>query len=383
MGPGGFGGPPSSGSGKSKKPTPKKPEEETHAASNPEAIQSLQTQEPVLPRSLAIPLQVKGRIGTDFQRDLERAKGPTTTRRFYGLYYEEHSGKYQLRSTVPPLWAERDMPDNRASLFGLYYNRRSTAVDADVLFPLFAHVREGDLRTTIVTPYMHRESPETKNHPGRHDNWVFPLFMQGDSTDGSGYFHVPPLLTYTEHTAHDGFNVVGPMFCKWKGGPGCDPRSTDSIDLGLVPLYLYGRDERSEYEVIPPLLHYYRYTEMGDTVWNIWGPVVTHHTPDEDMLTVFPFYWHGSGKNESYRTIFPLYHYGFKGDSHQLITLFFLDSKAENGDTTFASWLWSKHRGRTELDMASPFYWSYRRSGYRPRPDHRRSVLLSKRVAAK
>ncbi len=75
--------------------------------------------------------------------------------------------------------------------------------------------------------------------------------FEGSAADGSGYFHVPPLLTFTQHTAHDGLNIVGPMFCKWKGGPDCDPRTADKLDMGLAPFYFYGKDETTEYELIP------------------------------------------------------------------------------------------------------------------------------------
>ena len=119
---------------------------------------------------------------------------------------------------------------------------------------------------------------QPKPRPARHDNWLAPLFFEGQSEDGSGYFHIPPLLTFTHHTARSGFNLAGPLFCKWKGGPTCDPRSADKIDLGLAPLYFYGRDESSEYEVIPPLLHYYHYSDVGDRSTNLWGPLLWEHS---------------------------------------------------------------------------------------------------------
>ena len=82
--PGGFA-PPSGGSGKKK--APKKPEEETHAASNAEAQQSLQTQEPQLPQNPnELPKEMKDahrhrllpRAGEGHEHDDASA-------RFYGL----------------------------------------------------------------------------------------------------------------------------------------------------------------------------------------------------------------------------------------------------------------------------------------------------------
>lgn len=357
------GGQPPAGGGQ---PAPGEPE--LHAASTDEEspIQS-QTQEPTLPEDpLAVPPSVKRRIGTNDLVEPEVGRGTEYDRDWYGLYYAERSGKYQFR-TVFPLWAERRMPNDRATMISpLFYQRRSTDVDADVLFPFFWKLRDETTYTTIVGPFMHREregrpaAPGRKAEPGRHDNWLFPLFFEGASDDGSGYFHVPPLLTFTQHTARSGFNLAGPMFCKWKGGPSCDARSADEIDLGLAPLYFYGRDEDSEYEVIPPLLHYSHYSDVGDRSTNLWGPLLWQHDREGDVFNVMPFYWHNWGKNEDHTTLFPFFHYGYKGNASLLVTPLFLTARGEKGESTFATWGYARYRGRTELDMFTPFFWHYR-----------------------
>jgi hypothetical protein len=334
---------------------------ETHAASGADEEDRLQTQEPTIPSEpLAVPPEVRKRIGTESDPDrVEKGKGPEIDRDFYGLYYQEKSDKYQFR-TIFPLWAERRMPDDRASLFGPYYNRRSKDVDADVLFPFFWKLRDRDTHTTVVGPFVHRERDSKPGKAGRHDNWVAPLFFEGSSDDGSGYLHIPPLLTFTKHTKRGGFNLVGPLFCKWKGGSACDNRTADSIDLGVAPFYFYGRNETSEYELIPPLLHYYKYNEVGDTSFNLWGPLLWEHTPERDVFNVMPFYWHSWGKNEESTTVFPLFHYSYKGNSNRLITPLFMSATGEKGESTFATWGYARYRGRTELDMITPLYWQYR-----------------------
>lgn len=358
--PGGFGGP-TPGASSSKKKAAKKPEDETHAASTVEGTPSIQTQEPTLPQKpLELPKGAKDRIGSDYQLDPELGRGDKTEHSFYGLYYQEKSDKYRFRTIIPPLWAERKMPGDRASLFGFYYNRRSVKHDADVLFPLFWRLREDTTRTTIFFPFMHREREATKELPARHDNWLFPFFFEGKSADGSGYFHVPPLLTFTQHTARGGLDVVGPMFCKWKGGPNCDRRTADVIDMGLPPFYFYGKDETSEYEVIPPLIHYYKYSELGDVSTTLWGPVYLKRSPEQDTTNVFPLFYRSSGKNEASTTLFPLFHYSYKGNESLIVTPFFVKSTGEKGESAFASLVYAKYRGRTELDMVSPFYWAYR-----------------------
>ena len=330
-GPGGFA--PPGGTSKKKAPA-KKPEDETHAASNVEAVQSLQTQEPQLPQNpLEVPADVKARIGTDASHDVEVGRAPTTERKFYGPYYEETSGKYRFRTIPPLLWGERTMPDDRASIYGFYYNRRGKNHDADVAFPFYWHLRDYETTTTAVFPFIHRERAATPDAPARHDNWLVPLAFEGGSADGTGYFHVPPLLAYSEHTAKSGLNIVGPMFCKWKGGPACDPRTADSMDMGLAPLYFYGKTETSEYEAIPPLLHYYRYDEVGDKSTNLWGPVLLQHSPDKEVVDVLPLFYRSWGKNESHTTLFPFFHYGYKGNSSLLVTPLFLSAKGEDGST--------------------------------------------------
>lgn len=341
---------------------------ETHAASGADDAQKLQTQEPSLPPDpLYIPPSARKKIGTDSGLDeYEKGKTDDTDRDFYGLYYQEKSGDYQFR-TAFPLWIERKQPEDRASLFGLtYYNRRSKEVDADVVFPFFWKLRDDNTYTTVVGPWMHREresraaAPGVTKVVGRHDNWLAPLFFEGKTDDGAGYFHIPPLLTFTQHTAKNGFNLVGPMFCKWKGGPACDTRTADDLDLGLVPFYFYGRDDRSEYELIPPLLHYYSYSDVGDRSFNLWGPVLREHSRDSDVFNIMPIFWRNWGKNEDHITVFPLFHYGYDGPSNLLITPFFLNANGDKGEHTFATWGYARYRGRTELDMWTPLYWQYR-----------------------
>lgn len=365
--PGPPGPPPTPPSGGAPKPSGAPGEPEMHAASTEEGILQGQTQEPSLPEDpLAVPPQVARRIGTNDRLEPELGRGTKVERDWYGLYYRERSGGYQFQ-TVFPFWAERRMPNDRATLISpLFYQRRSTDVDADVLFPFFWRLRDEDTRTTVVGPFMHREAtgvpaaPGRPARPGRHDNWLFPLFFEGESDDGSGYFHVPPLLTFTQHTARSGFNLAGPLFCKWRGGPTCDPRSADNIDLGVAPLYFYGRSESSEYEVIPPLLHYYHYSDVGDSWTNLWGPVLRQHDRDGDVFNIMPIYWRNWGKNEDHTTVFPLFHYGYKGNSSLLVTPLFLNARGENNEHTFVTWGYARYRGRTELDMITPLYWHYR-----------------------
>ncbi|HVY44427.1 MAG TPA: hypothetical protein VHB21_01060 [Minicystis sp.] len=355
----GLGGP--GGGGGKKKPAQKGPNgEETHAATSNDEQSPVQTAEPTLPPDpLEIPPAIRDQIGTEVDSEaLEKGRGKGTERDWYGLYFRERSGSWQFQ-TLFPFWFERKQPQDRASLFGFYYNRSSPNHDANLLFPLGGRLRDFDTTTTMIGPLIHSEAPRTKAHPGRHDDWLAPLVFTGSSTDGSGYFHVPPLLTYTTHSAHDGLDVVGPLFCKWKGGPDCDRRTADDLFMGLAPFYFYARDHNTETEFIPPLIHYYRYNDTGDHSFNLWGPLLWEHSRESDVFNVMPVFWHNWGKNEDHLTVFPLFHYGYAGASNLLVTPLFLSARGDKGESTFATYLFARYRGRTELDMWSPLYWHF------------------------
>ncbi len=347
------------------RPAPAKPkasgdQPETHAAGGGESLLPPST-EPSLPSDpLKVRKKVADRIGSSADGDEEeRGRDETTERKVWFPYYEEKSGDYRLRA-VFPLWMERTQPSlkkpeilDRASLYGLYYNRRSATRADDVLFPLFWNLREERSRTTIIGPLVNRSAP------GETDNWLAPLYFTGTRKRG-GYTIIPPLLTWTQRDAAGGFNLVGPMFCSWKGGESCDTRTAHDLDFGIAPLYFYGQNERSKYEVIPPLLHYYHYDDRDLSWLNVWGPYVRGHTQTRDVFHVVPFYWSIWGKNERHTTVLPFFHYGRQGNSRLFINPLYLHARGENGESTLVTWGYARHRGRTELDMITPFYWHYR-----------------------
>jgi len=366
MMPGGNMGGMPQGGGQSKKKKAAAPPgtPEMHAASGADDALNPPGSEPTLPEEpLKLTQPTFDAIGSDVQPDSEDiGRGPSTTRKFYGLYYQENSGKYQFK-LVFPLWAERQMPSrtkpnetDRASLFGgLYYNRRSAERADDIFFPLFWNLRDklAQTRTTVVGPFVNRSAP------GESDNWLAPLYFTGTRKTG-GYTLIPPLLTYTNHDDQGGFNLVGPLFCSWTGGSSCDTRTAQDIDFGVAPLYFYGQNVKTKYEIIPPLLHYYRYNDRDLSWTNVWGPYFRRHTQQLDMFHLLPLYYSLTGKNERHTTLLPFFHYGYKGDSWLFVNPLFMMKRGEKGESTFATYLYARHRGRTELDMITPLYWAYR-----------------------
>jgi len=335
------------------KPDPKAPQ--THAAPGGEDISSLPSTEAQLPADpTAISPAVKKKIGSDAAQASPQGTNLQLTRKFYGPYYEEQSGAYRFR-TLFPLWFQRDVPGDKSMLFSpLYYRQRGTKSSSDVVFPVYWDLQEDKSRTRVIGPLAWRRTPEAQ------DNWLAPLVFQGSRTDGGGYLHIPPLLTFTKHGPTDGFNMVGPAFCSWKGGSSCSLRTAEDIDLGIAPFYFYGRNEQSEYEVIPPLLHYYSYEDVGEKSLNVWGPLVWKHTRERDAFHVVPFFWHLWGPDEDHLTVFPFFHKGHKGNERLFVNPLFLTATGAKGEKTFATWGYARYRGRTELDMITPFYWHKR-----------------------
>jgi len=351
---GGPGGGMGGGSRQAPKKGPNPNEPQTHAASGAsDDTMHLGGTEPSLPPNpLEIPPDVKKQIGTDADRERETGHGSRKYRLVIPPYYSETSGAFSFK-TVFPVWVERKQPNARASLFGtIYYNRRSTKHDADVLFPLFWHLRDEQEHTTVLGPIVHREAPES------HDNWLAPLIFEGSRSKG-GYLHIPPLLTFTHHDDKGGFNLIGPYYCSWSGASSCTPSRAESIDYGVPPLFFAGKDELTRYEFVPPLLHYYRYNELTDSSFNLWGPLMWTHSKEADAFNVLPLFWHRWAKNEEHVTLLPLFHYGYSANSSLLVNPLFMTSRGEKGESMFATWGYARYRGRTTFDLVTPFYWRY------------------------
>ncbi|MCH2111167.1 MAG: hypothetical protein MK135_17745, partial [Polyangiaceae bacterium] len=342
-------------------PPPDAPE--THAAAGGAETTLPQGNEPTLPSSpTEMSDKVKEMIGSDGAKlPIDSTFG--VERNFYGLYYQEQALNYEYRVAFP-LWGERKMPSlrdptqvDRASIYGgLYYNRRAANHADDIFFPVFWNLRNplDKARTTIVGPFVNRRTPVES------DDWLLPFYAVGTRENQGSYQLIPPLLTYRQTDGSSGFNLIGPAYCSWEGGRVCDTRSAHNISWGLVPLYFFSQNEKHQQEIIPPLLHYYRYDSRRLSWTNIYGPYFRAHNEKRESLHLMPIYWSIWGKNERHTTVAPLFHYGYQGDDNLLITpLFYNRINAKKGNT-FVSLPYARHRGARELDMITPLYWDFR-----------------------
>ena len=330
-------------------------------------------QTPVDP--LAVPADVKERIGSDWDGLPASPRAGATLRRKYLPYYEERRGDYRFRM-LPPFWFEHtrgltdpsspgpleDIPtkEDRESLYGLlYYQRRSPSLDVDALFPALWHVRDGESHTTVVGPVVHREAP------GENDTWVAPIFFSGSRPDG-GYFHSPALLTTSHWSAKGAFTLAGVYF---------RDRAGSDVDMGVAPFFFHGDNgnldgAHKSYTLIPPLLFYRRAREVDDNTLTIVGPVVAESNPKRDIFDVAPLFFHIHGKpetggvHEDHTTLFPFFHYGHKEDTSLLVLPGFLRRVTKDTDTLLTPFYShaTTRNGATSLTTIGPvlpLYFNY------------------------
>lgn len=295
---------------------------EPSAEDEEEEVRSQITQrtEPIIAppaNPLAVSPDVRLRIGSDREGAVPSPLGELHQSFF--PYYEEQRGEYRLRA-IPPLWLEhtrgvegRAAPGepvnkDRESLFALlYYQRRSSFLDVDLVFPAVWNFtnKVTESHTLVLGPLVHRTAPF------ENDNWLAPLYFQGSRKDG-GYFHSPALLTTTHWDPKGAFTLSALYFRS---------RTLSDVDWGVVPFYFHGDNGNEEggrktYSVIPPLLYYHGERENDDSSTTVVGPVIAQSTPKRSVFDVAPLFFHIEGKpetggvRESHTTLFPFFHYG-------------------------------------------------------------------------
>jgi len=144
-------------------------------------------------------------------------------------------------------------------------------------------------------------------------------------------------LTFTHHNEKGGFNLVALFYCSWSGGSSCSASGAEDIDYGVPPFLFAGRNERSRYELVPPLLHYF-ITARSTTRRSTSGPLGVEAPARDRLVQCAAFLWHTWGKNEEHLTLFPFLHYGYEGTRMLLINPLFVSARGEQGESTFATW---------------------------------------------
>ena len=240
-----------------------------------------------------------------------------------------------------------------------YYRFRSPTRQADAVFPLFFHWRGareegGDWRTLVIPPvYSHRWQGRGELHGSAFG--VAPLFFYGESfaEDGSllkEHLIIPPLLTVHTWRPEHAFTLAGPFFYD---------RLRNDTDWGVAPLFFAGSNLHRSYLFIPPLLTFHRYDRDENRSLTVVGPFWHTRSPDSMSVNLAPVFFHRHDRTSSRTTIAPLLHIDSAPDRRTVITpLFYYGRRGE--DSTFVSWLYQNHRGRTDWDAVAPIFFSSR-----------------------
>jgi hypothetical protein len=313
---------------------------------------------------LAISPELRLHIGSDAEGAAPSPVGEL--HRSFFPYYEEQRGEYRFRM-IPPLWLEhtrgapgRDAvpgeptsPDRQSLFAFLYYQRRSAAVDVDLVFPAIWNVsnKEAASHTLVLGPLVHRTAPF------ENDNWLAPLYFQGSRKDG-GYFHSPALLTTTHWDAKGAFTLSLLYF---------RTRTLSDIDWGIVPFVFQGdtgntEGARKTYTLVPPLFYYHGTDELNESTTTVAGPVIAMSTPKRSIFDVAPLFFHIEGKpetggiRESHTTLFPFFHYGTSDDETLFVVPGYLRRVTKTVDTMITPFYsHSEARsGATSLSVAGP-----------------------------
>jgi hypothetical protein len=360
-----------------RRPPPPK-QQPKHSDDEDEDRGSILRSEPVIapPQDpLAMSPETRERIGTDWNGGPPPPEGSLVHRQWFPVY-EERRGDYQFRmlTLMPPLMIEqtrglRDPSQQRygepqtedtEGLYGLlYYRRRSLHLDMDVVFPALWRARSDDATTYVAGPVVHREAP------GEHDNWLAPLFFEGERKDG-GYFHSPLILTTSHWNAAGAFTLAGLYF---------RDRTGTNTDWGVAPFLFRGDNGDLEgnhraYTLIPPLFYYHSEHELDSTETRIVGPYIGRDDPKRMVRDVLPFVFYIEGKPltggvpEYHLTVFPFFHYGRDPDGDLLVLPGFYRHTTATSDAIIDP-LYSvatTRRGATRLRAIgpiAPLYWDY------------------------
>jgi hypothetical protein len=264
----------------------------------------------------------------------------------FPIAYSERIANQQTTAVWPfyydrKTFDEKEAVLDRQSLYGLYYRRRSQLHDVDYVFPFWGRFRDEDTTTWVIPPVL------TQDGPGSWARWVAPFVFAGKSADGSGYAHVPALLTFTTHSEKRSFSLIG--------GLGYYDRTDKNVDWGVFPFVFGGSDadKLTKYTLIPPLLYYHSSDGEAGSQTTVVGPVYSKTTANSAVFDIFPLLFHSHGEDRSATTVLPLFHSSHNHDKNLLITPLFASASDSEGSTLVTPF-YSRYRGRTKLDLAGP-----------------------------
>jgi hypothetical protein len=244
----------------------------------------------------------------------------------------------QSRLFLSPLAASSQTPTHKAGFALAYYWYESRNISASGVPLLYLNLfrKASNEHTRMFGTFVATDSPEGSSRIlfplfGRFRDqrdvgtWVFPTFFHRRSTDGNKIDAFLPLFWYSRSPKHR-TTVVGPYYSSV---------GEKRYATGLVPLFLYARNEQRRYLLTPLFYDRDRYTDgTGLTV----APLYYRNTRPGGHTTVgFPLYWGSRNAERSFAVFFPVF------------------------------WHFTNADEKTNMTIAGPVFWSRNREGTRTR----------------
>ena len=320
------------------------------------------TQEPSLPPNpLEIPPEVREAHRHRRRRGRETGRG---------------RARSSATSTAPTTREERRLQlQDRSSRSGSSASSRTiahrssagstTTGAAPSTTPTSSSRSSGTCATTRRTPRSSARSCTASASPSgaaRARQLARAAVLRGQRRDGGGYLHIPPLLTFTQHTDDGGLQHRRAAVLQVEGRPVLRPahrrrhrsaasrRSTSTARTSAASTSSSRRCSTTTATA-----------SSATRSFNLWGPLLWEHSRESDVFNIMPLFWHNWGKNEDHITRLSALPLRLRGQrSNLLVTPLFLTARGEKGEITFVTWGYARYRGRTELDMVTPLYWHYR-----------------------
>ena len=234
------------------------------------------------------------------------------------LPYFWYQNRELAASGVPPLYFDvtRLGTGERTRVFGPYFRMNAPGRSAHVLFPLFGR---------------YTDEKETSTY-------VFPVFFRRRTTEGYKVDTLFPLLWFSSAPGYS-TQVVGPFF--HKSGPG-------SRSYGLLPLFARAANQERRFVITPLYVNYKRVKEGTSRSFSLL--YYSSFQPDGYTRVIFPLWWSGRDKEESYKVGFPLLWH-------------FANSRENKSFTLAGPILWSRSGEYRTRGLMPLFWFSYNGKG--------------------
>ncbi|MFO8070675.1 MAG: hypothetical protein R6V85_02260 [Polyangia bacterium] len=319
--------------------------------------------------TLAAPAPALAESGeADFGGEAEQASRPPIG--LEGIELEELESGYDpqpRRFIIPPYYEERGKRVTFRTLFPLYFQRERVGKGArsDLgVMPFYWRYREGEASADVYFPLywrFRRPSLDTdivlqtyySRGENRYDFGFGPLVFFGEDRDQKSEYQVVPPLFWRFVDGDEMFTLAGLYY---------HDRDGRDYDLGLPPLFFSGRERDEAYTlVLPPLFWHFR-DDLAYETTSVLPPFFFRTREHGWSAGLLPLLYFAHDRDWGRALIAPLYYYSRWGEgrSHYLFPLlsYYRRSPTLSQGGVAAFYHWYREKG-DHLQMYTPLLWRW------------------------